>query len=707
MKKNTDKLFFALKFASAKVVRFFISRGFVKHGFSRKTLKHLLYIVPLGIVLPLGFASAGPFDTLARIGDIFLGIFIGVIPLKIILSLFVMVFAFIPPMLGAIVLNAVLGDNIIGLQYTRGGVVDVGWAITRDVSNILIILVLVIIAISTILGDERRGVRTLLPKLIFVAVLINFSKVIVGAVVDIANIITYYFLSPIKNIGNLFVQVFWQSTPMYNAYSQSVNLFKGFSMGNIGELFDLLSNNLSFSSLIGDMISTIVLIFVGFALMIAMFAFALVFIIRYIAIWLLVIVSPLAFVASILPDTKKYYEQWWGKLQKWAFIGVFPSFILFLVAKMLELKNDQTSNAFSSVTQALPVQVGGFTQQALSNTNTLMAEVVFWIVIIIFMFMGLSASLKMNSTMAVKANKWRRQAIGGITGFTKRKFDEKYGDRIAGGVRNVGDRAGNRLPGVFGSLARQTSRNVADNIRKRARENFDRQKRSAQNIQGKDPVYDDLAFAIKKGESPAKRMALISRALDLSQGDYNDFQNQLTNRGLTAADIENEYKNIGKQASLRGEEMPFLKSRPDLYGDIRGTTAGKEDLLKTISNDGWRNMPDTVFNDPVVREEFYKSSSINGSAMGKIQTGNISANSAGTVLKNPSLTPTKINELMNTGSPAINTWNSAFKDYIDSQLPAGTANRQARVSWLTSHGRQDLAIFLRQTDLPGGGKWLE
>jgi len=51
---------------------------------------------------------------------------------------------------------------------------------------------------------------------------------------------------------------------------------------------------------------------------------------RYIAIWLLVILSPIAFICYILPITKKYFDQWWQQFINWSFIGVTCGFFLYL-----------------------------------------------------------------------------------------------------------------------------------------------------------------------------------------------------------------------------------------------------------------------------------------------------------------------------------------------------------------------------------------
>ena len=63
-----------------------------------------------------------------------------------------------------------------------------GWVIVRDVCNMFFILILLIIAFGTILHIPQYNFKTLLPKLIIMAVLINFSKLICGFLIDFAQV---------------------------------------------------------------------------------------------------------------------------------------------------------------------------------------------------------------------------------------------------------------------------------------------------------------------------------------------------------------------------------------------------------------------------------------------------------------------------------------------------------------------------------------
>ncbi|GAH84046.1 unnamed protein product, partial [marine sediment metagenome] len=79
-------------------------------------------------------------------------------------------------------------------------IVKAGWEVTRDFSNMFFILFLVIIAFATILRFEKYGIKQLLPKIILIALLINFSLVICSVIIDFSNVAANFFIKDINQI---------------------------------------------------------------------------------------------------------------------------------------------------------------------------------------------------------------------------------------------------------------------------------------------------------------------------------------------------------------------------------------------------------------------------------------------------------------------------------------------------------------------------
>jgi len=194
--------------------------------------------------------------------------------------------------------------------------VSVGWPIVRNFANIGIVVGLIVIALATILRLEMFGDRKkLLIRLVVAALLINFSLVICGIVIDISNITTKYLLSggsggTTTTVGSFISQSEWDN---------SLKVLKS-AFGR--EPVD--SPEVLLSKLWGQ-------IFVNMMKGIVGFLYVFLFLFRIMALWILVILSPLAFAAAVFPQTKSMiFDKWLSNFLQWCFIGVFGALFLFL-----------------------------------------------------------------------------------------------------------------------------------------------------------------------------------------------------------------------------------------------------------------------------------------------------------------------------------------------------------------------------------------
>src|SRR3989338_1289026 len=91
--------------------------------------------------------------------------------------------------------------------FTNVPGVITGWGIMRDVANIFFVLILLVIAFATIMNIEKYGYRSLLKRLIVMAILVNFSMTIVGLMIDLSQVVMLSFVAAIKNVasGNIVV----------------------------------------------------------------------------------------------------------------------------------------------------------------------------------------------------------------------------------------------------------------------------------------------------------------------------------------------------------------------------------------------------------------------------------------------------------------------------------------------------------------------
>lgn len=101
--------------------------------------------------------------------------------------------AWLPTYIANTLLFAAIDLNSSG-TIANNAAVKIGWGIARDTANIFFIIVLIISAVATIFDLEALHAKNVLPRLIFVALLINFSLVIGQFIIRESNALGLLFL---------------------------------------------------------------------------------------------------------------------------------------------------------------------------------------------------------------------------------------------------------------------------------------------------------------------------------------------------------------------------------------------------------------------------------------------------------------------------------------------------------------------------------
>ncbi|MFH0898734.1 MAG: hypothetical protein V1855_04095, partial [bacterium] len=183
------------------------------------------------------------------------------------------------------------------------------WQIVRDFLNIAFILVLLYSAFCTILQIEKYSYKKLLLNLVIMALLVNFSFPITRFIIDIANVLMYTIVNTLlgANAGDSMA----------------------FISGKSGILPTFTASQASFLGIITAIIF-------GFILAITLLAIGILLVIRLVALAILIIFSPLAFVATILPDASGYSSKWWDNLFRYSFFGPIMIFVIYIATQILK-----------------------------------------------------------------------------------------------------------------------------------------------------------------------------------------------------------------------------------------------------------------------------------------------------------------------------------------------------------------------------------
>ena len=235
----------------------------------------------------------------------------------------------------------------------NSSIVELGWKTVRDLVNMFFVLALLVIALATILRVETYGMKSLLPKLIGVALLINFSLVMAGAFIDFSGVLTNFFL---ENESNFFMNIAdSMKLPKVMVSSTQDGTSNNFTcteyIGDIGTTLivkncDLCDgtctptsvNKTDWSTIKGDRYWKVILALILSIIFttIAAFVFgalAFLLLIRLIIIWFLLILVPLAAFFWILPATEKMATQWLNNFIKWVFFAPAVTFFIWLSVK--------------------------------------------------------------------------------------------------------------------------------------------------------------------------------------------------------------------------------------------------------------------------------------------------------------------------------------------------------------------------------------
>lgn len=204
---------------------------------------------------------------------------------------------------------AMIADNFLKIEpdLASGSEVQAAWGIMRNIANgaFIIMFLAIIISQLTGFGISNYGIKKMLPRLIVAAILVNVSIYICQIAVDLSNILGYGLRAGIGGIGDEITR----ANEIFQS-GQGRGTWGGFALtvlaaGTAGIL--------ALAVLIGALVSGLVVMATIAVLLIA----------RKALIVILIVISPLAFVAFLLPNTEKFFSKW-----RSIFVGllmVFPT----------------------------------------------------------------------------------------------------------------------------------------------------------------------------------------------------------------------------------------------------------------------------------------------------------------------------------------------------------------------------------------------
>jgi len=449
---------------------------------------------------------------------------------------------------------------ITQIQYTSlnpdlNPAVAIGWPIVRNFANTFIVLGFIVIAVATILRIKEYEAKALLAKLVIAALLVNFSLVVCGLVIDASHIvIAFFFDGTSGRISNTEVN-----------FSVITNLWQN--------VLNVLDPTVSLPAVIARMAGNI-LYDVMSIIVYGLFAFL--FIFRVIILWILVILSPLAFVSYVFPATKgMVFDKWWSNFTQWCFVGVFGAFFLNIGTQLITFMNAHP-NAF--MTNGIIQNPGlGDLITAFTSSMHFMVPAMFLIIGFVFSLqmsaMGSGAAIgafKGSAKYMKQGGKWAADK----TGLTKRA------QQVSDGMTRGLEQAGFLRAGTTDAIeANRHKEALADKDRRSAAESMDQDARiekirarnnttlggRAYTQRGESDTYDRAAIV----EEMAKDGQLEALRTAVGDDEYERVMREANANGARAKTVAKEDYTVAGFDDRRREG--YVADNPDNPGTRMAT----------------------------------------------------------------------------------------------------------------------------------------
>lgn len=552
-------------------------------------------------------------------------------------------------------LNALLAFLLIKFasynDFVQAKPVEIGWVLVRDVVNMFFIVVLLIVSFSTIIGYKDFHYKSILPKLLLMAVLINFSKTLIGVLIDFSQVITLTFVNGFAAaaFGN-FAKAFGLTNML--STSKGLQASSG-TTPSVGASSDPQDGPTSQNVLLA-LIFAVVLLTISATTLLIM---SLYFLARIVYLWLLLIFSPIAFFATALPGKMakalgSFTSDWWSQLSAWLTGGPTVAFFLWLSLAVVQGEE----KPFSTLTQSSD------SSEANQYAATISAigqpdNIGLFFVSIAMMLIGVQQAVKVSGAASkelgglatrIRATGGPAAVIGGFaarqagraTSSTARRVDRRYGITagLSRGLRTAGAAIGARggvVGGVVGTAVQLAGQRVAKVPQGYAAE----AQKSVTEAYGKlgtadrlQAIQTELAQGplldiVRKGVLEKEQTALLMKGDGVKA--YEAAEKAKLPAGMPETDKDAMAKaraaqNVGKELSrmqketkdgeLKEKIAEHLKKRPDMQGSIA-------DIAKSAKDGDIKDVAAEAYADSVVGLSVLKSRNLYDEKSGGMVAG--------------------------------------------------------------------------------------
>lgn len=343
----------------------------------------------------------------------------------------------------------------INSDILNSAFVQTGFPITLAIANLGFVIALIVMAIGTILRTANYGLKQMLFKLVAAAIFVNFSLVIAGGILRIADQFTFYFIQQVnptqgEGAGGTISGIRNFASGIAGAFGPQRAFI--FTTGKF--------NDQSFSQGVADVFTFIPRIVLAVVFLIGIFIVLGVFIAmllyRYIMLAFLIILMPLAWLMWLFKGYEKYWSQWWEQFTRWTVFGPIVMFFLWLAIRMSETFQNKESDFNKKIAFFTQSQTSPIVNALNANLGPLIADMLVPIlnacILIGMMIGGMILAEKMGIELAKSANGAFDKVTGTVKGAVKSRAQSTAKRAGAAALGGTLGRLGSRLQKIGGGF---------------------------------------------------------------------------------------------------------------------------------------------------------------------------------------------------------------------------------------------------------------
>ncbi len=504
--------------------------------------------------------------------------------------------------------------NNMGSYTNLWAAVKEGWEAIRDVGNTLFIFVLLYAAFNTVLG-LKNGLD-LVPRIIIVALLVNFSFLFSASIIDASNELASTIYEELAgSSAEKISESGFAGKLVTLAGSDSSGNLKLFLAASDIETSVVGKSGVASASAVADgsfngfpffikalFKSAFLLVLSGFFLAISFTLIA-----RFVTLIVLCVVSALAFLSYLLPKFQKQSTDWWAALIGQSFYAPAIFLMLLITTGLAEKLGTDNMNLTGTGTNA--------TENIEKILSFGLDQFFKFCILIGMLYASMVVAKKISeqgSSAAIsigqRAQKAAASAAFGGAGWVGRGTVGRLGEittnsnlaknwSVRSGVRGA---IGRRLMGVGGKMQDSSFdfRKTGASAALSAATGADYGKVSDLASKGRRGFVEDRA---KKND---EKIEAVRKSMDLSKADKLDKINELTGNSLQKADkeVEDAKKAVNLAQGHLDAAIASGVASPQTIAQLttnlttaKGQQTAKEDQKKVVEEEGYKVLNKKIF----------------------------------------------------------------------------------------------------------------